>query len=111
MHILIESGVIGIPLPILIIAFLPPYFASCFSRRTLSIPTTSHILVSATYNHLGSFHIATANVWYPRFHAHLCRADVPTNLFFMENRYLSLIAKPVREIASRLGVEFETPDE
>lgn len=35
---------------------------------------------------------------------------MPTNLFFMK-KILSLIAKPVPEIASRLGVEFETPDE
>ena len=51
MHILIDRV---LEYPILIIAFLLP-FASFFSRRTLSIPTTPHILFSATYNHLGSF--------------------------------------------------------
>ena len=101
MHILIDTGVIRIPFPSSY--RIPPItFASCFSRRALSIPTTSHILVSATYNQLGFFYIATANVWYPRFHAHLRRADVPTNLFSMKKMILSLIAKPVPEIASRL---------
>jgi len=53
MHILID-GYWNTPSH-LIVAFLPPPFASFFSRLTLSIPTTSHILFSATYNQLGSF--------------------------------------------------------
>lgn len=87
------------------IAFLSPSPShTCLCRRILSIPTTSHILFSATYNHLGSSYIATANAWYPRFFWHIYRcADVPTNLFFMKKIILSLIARLAAEIASVWG--------
>lgn len=45
------------PLPI--IAFLPIFLAFYLTRRTLSIPTTSHILTRATYNHPGSSYSAS----------------------------------------------------
>ncbi len=75
-------------IPPLRIMFLPTH---------MSIPTTSHSLFSATYNHQ-LVYIATASVWYPRFHAHLRHAEVPTNLFSWKKD----ITKLVPEIASPL---------
>lgn len=85
MHILIDGCYWKYPPP----HYRIPYHLSShlhLTRRTLSIPATSHILFRATYNHPGSFYSATCppppHAWYPRSYAGLHCVDVPRNLFF-----------------------------
>ncbi|KAI0254548.1 hypothetical protein BJV78DRAFT_1152276 [Lactifluus subvellereus] len=77
------TGVSGIPpLPIPIVAFPPISLHYIYHRRTLSIPSTSHTLFSATYNHPGSFAVLPAilgsrgSIQIQAYTALVCQANI-----------------------------------
>ena len=106
MHILIDREY----LPILIIAFLPP-------------SPSHHVSADAhcRYQPHRIFSFVLPTITWARLHCYLqCLVSTVSctsmprwcanQFIFHEKKILSLIAKLVPEIASRLGVEFETPD-
>jgi hypothetical protein len=90
------------PFSALIIAFLHP-FASCLCRRILSIPTTSHILVSATYNHLGSFTLLPPMLGIHGFFGTSTPRWCANQFIFYEKNYIEFDCNGSRRRSLRFG--------